>query len=132
MSLDAIVNIMKGCVWPDHAASMHAGVAASLRKAGYQVCMEYPTGALGDTRDGRIDLVAIWDGGKAAIELDCRKPRKRSIHKLRLFDGYRVIGVRGIEGQPIPDGIDAVVTMRVRVPEDAEASDRRTINRALQ
>jgi hypothetical protein len=129
MSFQDIKNIMTARVWPDHAQSMHAELAKALRLNGYYVWMEYPTRDLGDLRDGRIDLYVTWAGGSAGIELDGRKPRKRSIDKLRLIDGYKIVGVRGIERVHCPQGIDAVVTMRVRAATEFEKADRRTVNR---
>lgn len=128
-SAELVIKIMKSRVWPDHAATMHAELAGALRMAGFYVTMEYPTAHLGDRRDGRIDIVAFALADRIAIELDCRKPRRRSLEKLRLFDGYKIVGVRGIEGHETPDGIDAVIPMRVRVAKKSEKSDRRTVNR---
>ncbi len=130
MSLAAITEIMQSRVWPDHAQSMHAEFAAALRRGGFYVWLEYPTKVFGDIRDRRLDLYVRGRGGfAAAIELDARKPRRKSIEKLRMIDGVRIVGVRGVENVPCPEGIDAVVTMRVRAATEFEKADRRTINR---
>ena len=130
MSLAAITSIMQSRVWPDHAQAMHAELAKSLRLAGFYVWLEYPTKAFGDIRDRRLDLLVRGRGGfMAAIELDARKPRRKSVEKLRLVDGFRIVGVRGVEDVSRPDGIDAVVTMRVRAATEFEKADRRTVNR---
>lgn len=126
---EEINALLTSRVWADQAACMHAEVAECLRENSYQVFMEYGTKHLGDRRKGRIDIVAVKNEVFVGIELDCRKPRRRSIEKLRLFSGIRIIGVRGIEGQPVPEGIDDVVTMRVRVPSAVEAKDKRTTRR---
>lgn len=130
MSKDKIIAIMQSRVWPDHAQTMHTDFARELRRAGFYVWMEYPTKAFGDIRDRRLDLLVRGRGDfLAAIELDARKPRKKSIEKLRMVDGVRIVGVRGVEGVPCPEGIDAVVTMRVRSATEFEKADRRTVNR---
>jgi len=130
---DVIEGIMRTGVWPDSAPALHAALAEELWKAGFQVGLEYPTKSLGDGRKGRIDIVARWvEEGKlvsAAIELDCRRPRKRSLKKLRLWDGPRIIGLRGVELLQTPEGIDAVIAMRVREPTAAEQKNKRTVNR---
>ncbi len=106
--------IMRRLRCNDHAGTMQAQVASALRHAGYFVVLEYPTAGLGDRRDGRIDIVATAiSGERVAIELDARKPRRRSIEKLRLFPGSRVIGLRGVEWRDLPDGIDDVICLTV-------------------
>lgn len=122
-------KVLASRVWADDAATMHAEVAAALEAAGLFVIMEYPTRWLGDVRKGRIDIVVQKALGQAAIELDCRKPRRRSVLKLRLFPGYRIVGIRGIEGFDPVIGIDEIVSMRVRVAKPHEKADRRTVNR---
>ena len=105
--------VMLSRQWPDNARSMHAEIAAALKSAGFSVWNEYATGDMGDYRKGRIDIFAEAYGGSVAIELDARKPRARSIAKLRLFDCYKLIGLRGVDRVVIPDGIDDVIGLRV-------------------
>lgn len=108
-----VEQILEKGLWTDHAREMQQEVERALTRAGFSVRLEYPTAHLGDNRNGRIDIVAHKDGQDVAIELDCRTPRYRSIKKLKLFPGYRIIGLRGIR-HPIVDGIDGVVCLQVR------------------
>lgn len=109
-----VAAIMHRLRCADHAGTMQAQVAAALRCAGYFVVLEYPTRDLGDHLDGRIDIVATAKSGeRIAIELDARKPRRRSIEKLQLFPGSRIIGLRGVEWIHLPEGIDDVVCVAV-------------------
>lgn len=124
----SIIKIMTSRVWPDHAQSMHALLANDLRECGFNVEFECPA-TKSNGRNGRIDIVCRYGAYAAAIELDCRRPRRKSVEKLLNFDGVRIIGLRGIEGVPCPDGITAIVAMRVRQASKAETSDRRTVNR---
>ena len=119
---------MIGIHYPDTAAAIHHAVANQLSRLGFRVAYEYPTRHLGDTRNGRIDLAAWYEGGRVAIELDARRPRRRSVNKLILFEGFRIIGLRGVAGEA-PDGIDALVSIPVRIPSQEEKNDKRTRNR---
>ena len=109
---------------------MHAEVAASLRSVGFQVRFEYPIRYLGGKRGGRIDLLITHGEARAALELDTRKPRKKSIAKLQSFDGYRIVGLRGVHWQEEIEGIDAVVCLKVRQAKATEIADRRTVKRS--
>ena len=125
-----ICDILTRWTWPDHAQSMHAEVALSLRIVGFEVRFEHPIAKFGDDgRSGRIDLVVRHGDAVAAIELDARRPRRRSIAKLKAFDGFRIIGLRGVRWQDKVEGIDAVVCLRSRQATFAELSDRRTVRR---
>jgi hypothetical protein len=108
-----VEQILEKGLWTDHAREMQEEVSRALERAGFLVTLEFSTAKLGDSRNGRIDIVASKQGQNVAIELDCRTPRLRSIKKLKLFSGYRIIGLRGIR-HPIVDGIDGVVCLQVR------------------
>lgn len=125
----AVISIIRSVIWPDHAATLHAYVGRALQAEGFKVTYEFKTRSLGDPRDGRIDLLAVRNGGVVAIELDTRRPRKRSLLKLRLADAFRLIVLRGVEGYDVPEGIDAVIAAPVRMASVAERSDKRTTNR---
>lgn len=99
----------------DNARLMHRSVSFILEKNGFYVENESPTAHLGDDKNGRIDIVAYYKAGSVAIELDCRRPRARSLKKLRLFDGYRIIALRGVSLVEPPKGIDAVVCATVAI-----------------
>jgi hypothetical protein len=99
--------------YPDNARLMHQRVSFLLEKNGFYVENEFPTRVIGDDKAGRIDIVASYKSGSVAIELDCRRPRTRSLKKLRLFDGYRLIALRGVGMFETPRGVDQVVCARV-------------------
>lgn len=108
---------------PDTAAQVHVAAAKALRRSGFDVILEY------GLDHGRIDIVAVaQDGWRCAIEIDARKPRARSLVKLRAFLGAKVVALRGV-GALIPDGIDATVLIPVRMATQAERDDRRTVSR---
>lgn len=108
-----VEKILEKGLWTDHAGEMQKEIASALGRAGFSCILEYSTRRLGDIKNGRIDIVAEKHGEGVAIELDCRSPRSRSIKKLKLWPGYRIIGLRGIR-HPIIDGIDGVVCLQVR------------------
>lgn len=120
----AVVEVLEKTGYLDHAPTLHSEVIDRLRREAFEVYPEYPTVGLGDVRKGRVDILAVRDGGHVAIELDCRRPKRRSIFKLLLFDAFRVIGIRGISGFEIPE-IDACVCMPVRCATQAQKQDRR-------
>lgn len=106
-------KIIQNGEWLDNANAFHRGVMIALTDAGFKVFFEFSTAPLGDDVYGRIDIVAEKYGGSVAIELDNRRPRKRSIRKLRLFSGYRIIALRGVEIKDCPDEIDETITAKV-------------------
>ncbi len=106
---------------PDTAAQVQVAAAEALR--GYfDVVLEWPVDG------GRIDIVASRGRWRCAIEIDARKPRARSLVKLRAFLGAKVIALRGVHGL-IPEGIDAAICIPVRMATEAERADRRTVSR---
>ena len=109
---DLAIGVLQSRVWPDNARLMHKAVSAALCDAGFRVINEFFLREAFGTRNGRVDIVAILDGGFAAIELDTRRPRARSVAKLNQCDAFRIIGLRGVDCPP-PKGIDAVVCMQV-------------------
>jgi hypothetical protein len=128
--LEEAIDILSGLTWPDHASSMHAEVAAEFEQFGFDVEFEFPIRDIGNGRRGRIDLVVRKNLVATAVELDCRKPRAKSILKLRNFGGFRLIGLRGVEWVSPVVGIDRIVRMPVREASLAEKRDRRTVNRS--
>lgn len=68
--------------YSDDAAHFHREVAAMLEGVGWEVSREVRVQDRGDGKRGRIDIVARKDGRTAAIELDCRSARFKSLHKL--------------------------------------------------
>jgi len=97
---------------PDTAAHVHVAAVQQLKNAGFHVYIEWSMPF--DSRGGRIDLVAERDGEWIAIEFDRRKPREKSLQKLRAFRGGRIVALRGASCIT-PNGIDAVVSIPVRI-----------------
>lgn len=52
-----------------------------------------------------------------------------SIQKLLAFDGYRVVGLRGVQFSTPPPGIHEIIAIPIREPSREEVSDKRTVNR---
>jgi len=107
----------------DTAAQVHVAAAEALRAGGFDVVLEWRT-----SDGGRIDIVAMRDTWSVAIEIDARKPRARSLLKLRGFLGAKVIALRGV-APLLPYGIDAAICIPVRTATQAERDDRRTASR---
>jgi hypothetical protein len=127
--LSRAIEVMRQTTWPDTAAALHYEVAESFWDAGFFVEFEHRVPNRGDGRPGRIDLVVSLGKTRIAIELDCRRPRAKSIFKLRSFDGFRLIGLRGVEWVEQIAGIDCVIGMPVRQAMRDERKDKRTVNR---
>lgn len=127
MSLQEVCNILRSLpMQPDTAAQVHAAAMIALRAAGYQVHPEFYLQY--GNKGGRIDIAVCKAGKWTAIELDARKPRQNSIRKLSAFAGTRVIGLRGVDG-PAPEGIDAIVSIPVRLSSAVEHADKRTVSK---
>lgn len=100
----------------DNAADVQVSVARALRLYGYEARLEYPVEY--DGRAGRIDIVAWRNGKMFAIEIDARKPRKKSIKKLLNTDAdYRIVMLRGVGAadKEVPQGIDAIIPVAVHL-----------------
>lgn len=106
----------------DTAPMVQVAAAKALRRHGFDVILEYPV------EGGRIDIVASWDDWRVAIEIDARKPRARSLLKLRAFQGATIVALRGVTAL-LPEGIDAVANIPVRTALEAERADRRIVSR---
>jgi hypothetical protein len=97
-----------------NAADLQTQVANLLGSLGFQVRWEVPVSDRGDGKTGYLDLVARKDGFTVAIELDCVKPRKKSLMKLRAYrcDFRLVVLRRGAERIPdLFEGIDMVLRL---------------------
>ncbi len=121
-------KLIKSHRLPDFAAAVHAAAIQILEKNGFTVIPEFPVYGLKNGRSGRLDLVCTKNGGRAAIEIDARKPRRRSLEKLGLIDAYRIVGLRGVSGSPTA-GIHAVINIPVEIASEAARQDRKTVNR---
>ena len=100
---------------PD-ANLQHRTISAALTKAGWDVHTEitvaYHDGVY--PRNGRIDIEATKDGITAAIEIDRRQPRTRSVLKLRaMVVDVRLVLLReiGIKCDNAQVGIDGVIVI---------------------
>jgi hypothetical protein len=125
-------QLLSGRVWADHASTLHAEVIDLFERNGFSVEAEYQVKQLCGYGRRRIDLVAeqVSTGGRIAIEFDCRTPRRKSVQKLLKFPGFRIVGIRGVEGHA-EFGIDRCVAMRVRVATPAEKADRRIFRKPV-
>lgn len=113
---------------PDDASHVHQAVMMAFHEAGYKVYHEYLV-RLPDGRSGRIDVVVESPAGVwAAIEIDARKPRKRSIAKLATGRWLRICCLRGVgEGPTQYPGLDAVIALPVRLATLGEKSRKAPI-----
>lgn len=128
--VERIVKILDGLpLLPDNAPYVHAAVLEAMNGAGLLVLPEYWI-KYDDEHTGRIDLVVLDKNQKCAIELDCRRPRSKSLAKLRAFQGGRVLALRGVAGRVEIHDIDAVVPIRVRLESTSEEADKRAVSRA--
>jgi hypothetical protein len=110
----AVSVISKLCP-PDNARNFHDEVEEALRQSGFWVRRE----ALCSVREsgrsrGYIDLLAEKFGGFVAIELDNKSPRSGSLDKLRAFNAYRVVVLRGALEWPEERGIHAIISIPVK------------------
>jgi hypothetical protein len=104
---------------PDNASVFHKYLEAQLNRAGLHTTREVRC-PRGPTRSGRIDIVVTCENEQLAIEVDWLKPRFKSLQKLRLFEGYRVVVLRRAKTWPYPlHGIDAVVCIPSVDPVEA-------------
>ncbi len=116
---------------PDDASHVQERLINVMLAAGYRVFHEYyvelPTG-----HRGRIDIVAQAKNGRwLAIEIDARKPRKRSVEKLSLRNWLRVSCLRGVtEGVADYPGLDAVIALPVRIASVREKSRKARVGDA--
>jgi hypothetical protein len=125
---EAVAVIRSMPAVPDDADWAHAEVMRALAKAGFVVAHEIGI-TTDDGRRGRLDVVAEKCGARIAIEIDARRPREKSLAKLRTFDGGRIIALRGVSVPGRIDRIDAVVPLRVRCASAAEKADKRRVSR---
>ena len=99
---------------PDKAGPFHDAIAKALRNHGFRVWREFPVDIRESGRgQGYLDLFATYRGGKVALELDRRSPKTSSKDKLRAFNAYRIIVLRGAMPWPKERGIDAILTIPV-------------------
>lgn len=100
---------------PDNAREFHNAIEAALLRAGFSVRREAYVGIRESGRSrGAIDLLAQMNGEFVAIELDRRSPRAGSLDKLRAFNAYRIVVLRGAEPWSMERGIDAIISIEVQ------------------
>lgn len=111
--LEEIEQLVGMCPALPNAAWQHRTLMANLVTAGWnvrkEVASEFSDGVY--ERKGRIDLYAMRNDFRIAIEIDRRSPRTKSVLKLRAVDAdLRIIVVReqGFTGKT-PAGIDRVL-----------------------
>lgn len=140
-SRDAIIQHLRDIcrvmpAMPDDASYVHQQMLIAFHEAGYSVFNEYVV-RLDDGRSGRIDIVLQASCGRwVAIEIDARRPRKRSIAKLGTRNWIRISCLRGVEGGPSEyPGVDAIIALPVRLATFEEKSKKApiaSIGRALR
>jgi hypothetical protein len=116
--VDAAIAIVHGAIlWLPrrlhlNAAMFHRGLQEELRREGCRSRREFKVELFGD-RDGRVDLL-VTEPFLIAIELDRRRPRRKSIRKLRTIEGVRLIVLGQAPQRPVkcPSGVDAVLGAR--------------------
>lgn len=113
---DYALDILRGLSdLEDNARIFHDQVEWALRNAGFSVRREAHVGLRESGRGfGYIDLLAIYHDGFVAIELDNRSPRARSLDKLRAFNAFRIVVLRGERDWPLERDIDAIISIPVR------------------
>lgn len=109
---------------PDCANSVHAAALVALHDAGFYVSAEVVVPG------GRLDIVAISKGYPVAIEIDARKPRNKSLLKLRAWRYGRVVALRGVNIDRLPDGIHAAANIKVHTASTVDISDKRAVSKA--
>ena len=104
---------------PDEAIACHDAVEAALKADGLRVMREAEVRNHDGVR-GRYDLVVLQGDGRAAIEIDRRQARAKSVQKLLGFDGGRVQILRGSMPPHQIEGIDAFISLPVMVAKACE------------
>lgn len=108
-----LIALFRTLIVEDTATDAQAKVVEALESDGYDVWKEVTVGTPGTWSHGRIDLFASRNGEAVAIEIDHRRPRKRSIVKLRTVrDASRMVLVRRLQKNKAldtPGGIHAVI-----------------------
>lgn len=98
----------------DSARAFHDEVEELLVQHRFNVRREAAVSVRASGRGaGRIDLLAHKSGGFVALELDFRSPRPGSMDKLRAFNAFRIIVLRGAEPWGKELGIDAIISVPV-------------------
>jgi len=92
------------------AATLHRSAVYKLRDAGFAVWREFEVGI------GRVDILAVRDGFRVAIELDRKSPRWKSLAKLQTADAdARVVVLREPGWVPVSlGGVVAVVANQLK------------------
>lgn len=76
-----------------NARTFHDAFERHLKASCKTVIREYLVTDRGDGRNGYIDLVVL-EPFRAAIELDSASPRKKSLFKLKGFEGEKFVVLR--------------------------------------
>ena len=112
MTLADVIAVILDCADPVYSTN-EISTEAKLKalRLGWDARTEYPAPYLG--RKGRIDLLLSYGSTMVGIEVDNVSVKKKSIEKLKLLDiTYRVVVVAYGDLPEIPDGMDAVVSLK--------------------
>lgn len=73
----------------DNAKLAQNEVRNYMQSLGYKCILEYKVKDRYDGNSGRIDIVCFKNNETIAIEVDNKKPRKKSIYKLENFNANK-------------------------------------------
>jgi hypothetical protein len=124
----------------DTAPDTHAAVLHHLAKHGYscsaEMCVAYNDGIR--DRNGRVDVVVRCKTTNYifAIEIDARKPRRKSLLKLaklrQTYGAIRVVMLRGVgDVDDYVEGVDVLVALPVRLEGDGPRASVREAAKAV-
>jgi hypothetical protein len=103
-----------GSVSAGRSNALHHELVAAFQKANRKTTVEWVIKDRGDGHGGRIDIVV---DGTIAIEADGMRPKKKSVMKLRTFQGLRIIVLAGGKWEGKIDGIHAIVSANTAQPD---------------
>lgn len=114
-NLNEILEQLKQMTVSDDSRVASAAVVEMLKSRGFKCRTQVSVPSRDEDGEygGRIGIVAAKGNFTAAIEMDRRSPREKSIYKLREYDcSARIICIRGGEYGTKIAGIDAVVSLK--------------------
>ena len=120
--LKKLQNILSTIEVTEDAREADMSILSALEANGYTCQNGVPVPSRGGSPryTGRIGVVAAKDGIVAAIETDRKSVRAKSLCKLREYPcDIRVVLLRGGEMSETPEGVDAVIALRLKEVDDS-------------
>lgn len=120
--LKKLQNILSTIEVTEDAREADMSILSALEANGYTCQNGVPVPSRGGSPryTGRIGVVAAKDGIVAAIETDRKSVRAKSLCKLREYPcDIRVVLLRGGEMSETPEGVDAVIPLRLKEVDDS-------------